>query len=176
MEYGAVKTASIIRRGLQIGGKEVEALDGGFIAVVNPANGKVIAEVAAATFERVLASYPEHPRALYGLAVASILTGQSERAKEIFRKLTQPPATSNTEGRVETPSWPVPPGIRAWSHIYLGRIYDVEENRELALTEYRAALAVEGAPEEARNAAQRGLAAGFKPARPGNDASRKPPP
>jgi len=133
------------------------------------------AEVAAATFERVLASHPEHPQALYGLAVASILTGQSERAKEIFRKLAQPPAASNTEGRVETPSRPVPPAIRAWSHIYLGRIYDVEDNRELALTEYRAALAVEGAPQEARSAAQRGISAGFKPARPGNDDSRKPP-
>jgi acyl-CoA reductase-like NAD-dependent aldehyde dehydrogenase len=51
MEHAAVKAGSdsIIRRGLLIGGKEVEASDGGNLEIVNPANGAVIAEVAAAS-------------------------------------------------------------------------------------------------------------------------------
>jgi hypothetical protein len=50
--------------------------------------------------------------------------------------------------------------------VYLGRIYDVEGKRELALTEFRAALAVPDAPEEVRAAAQRGIDQGYRPARP----------
>jgi hypothetical protein len=56
-------------------------------------------------------------------------------------------------------SGPADPKILAWSHIYLGRIHDREGNRDLALSEYRAALAVEGAPDAARLAAQRGVEA-----------------
>ncbi len=41
-------------------------------------------------------------------------------------------------------------------------MYDVEGQRELAVTEYRAALAVAGAPESARAAAQRGVQAGYQ--------------
>ncbi|HJY87595.1 MAG TPA: hypothetical protein VKE24_12225, partial [Candidatus Acidoferrales bacterium] len=55
------------------------------------------------------------------------------------------------------------PLIQSWSHVYLGRIYDVDGNRELAVSEYRAALAIEGAPETARLAAQRGIQKGYEP-------------
>ena len=41
-------------------------------------------------------------------------------------------------------------------------MYDVEGKREQAVLEYRAALAVEGAPESARAAAQRGIEAGYQ--------------
>jgi len=51
MEHAAVKVGSesIIRRGLLIGGKEVEASDGGILEIIDPSNGNVIAEVAAAS-------------------------------------------------------------------------------------------------------------------------------
>jgi hypothetical protein len=55
--------------------------------------------------------------------------------------------------------------VVAWSHVHLGRIYDLERNRELALSEYRAALAVEGAPDAARIAARRGLEKGIPPSK-----------
>jgi hypothetical protein len=54
----------------------------------------------------------------------------------------------------------------AWSHIYLGRMNDLDGNREQAVEEYRAALAVDGAPEAARAAAQRGIAEAYQPAGP----------
>jgi Tfp pilus assembly protein PilF len=49
--------------------------------------------------------------------------------------------------------------VLTWSHIYLARIYDDEGQVEQAKTEYQAALAVNGGPEQARQAAQKGLAA-----------------
>jgi hypothetical protein len=54
------------------------------------------------------------------------------------------------------------PSNLSWSHIYLGRMYDVEGRRELAIGEYRSALAVTGAPESARAAAQRGVDTGYQ--------------
>jgi hypothetical protein len=54
------------------------------------------------------------------------------------------------------------PSNLSWSHIYLGRMYDVEGKRDLAVLEYRAALAVAGVPDTARAAAQRGIEAGYQ--------------
>jgi hypothetical protein len=58
----------------------------------------------------------------------------------------------------------------AWTHVYLGRIDDLRfarsedsKDREQAIAEYRAALAVEGAPEAARAAAQRGVEKAYLP-------------
>lgn len=113
------------------------------------------AAAATTTFERVLARYPGHPRALYGLAVGKLLLGDGQAAKEIFQQLI-------SGAHLAAPPNPL---VRAMSHIYLGRIHDVEGNRELALSEYRGALAVEGAPEMARQAALRGLDKKFEPVR-----------
>jgi tetratricopeptide (TPR) repeat protein len=119
------------------------------------------AQGAAATFESILQKYPNLPRALYGLAVASVLQGNGERAKELFEKLVAaPPQTPAGQPAATTGD----PGILAWSHVYLGRIHDLQGDRELAVNEYRAALAVQGAPEAARLAAQNGVAAAYKPA------------
>ena len=49
------------------------------------------------------------------------------------------------------------PNLLAWSHIYLGRIHDLEGERDQALGEYQAALAVSGAPDTAGAAGQRGV-------------------
>jgi tetratricopeptide (TPR) repeat protein len=114
---------------------------------------------AAEVFERVLAKYPNVPRALYGLAVASVLEKNIEKAKGLFQELV---AASAPTGAASDASGPADPKILAWSHIYLGRIHDREGNHDLALSEYRAALAVEGAPDAARLAAQRGVEAETK--------------
>ncbi len=112
---------------------------------------------ASASFEKVLASHPDDLRATYGLAVASALLGQPDRARELFAKVIA--ASKNPPGgAVAQPD----PSNLSWSHIYLGRMYDVEGQRDLAVAEYRAALAVSGAPESARTAAQRGVDAGYQ--------------
>jgi len=115
------------------------------------------AAAAVAAFQRVLAKEPEQPRALYGLAVAAVLQGDAERAKELFRRLVIGPPQKESGAPLCNPV------IVAWSHVYLGRIYDVDGDRDLAVSEYRAALAVEGAPETARLAAQRGIEKGYQP-------------
>jgi len=112
---------------------------------------------AAAAFEKALAARPDDPRGIYGMAVASALQGKPEQAREYFTKVIaaaqNPLADKNTR--------PDPSNL-SWSHIYLGRMYDVEGKRDQAVLEYRAALAVEGAPESARTAAQRGIETGYQ--------------
>lgn len=49
------------------------------------------------------------------------------------------------------------PRTLAWSHIYLGRLYDVVPDREKALTEYQAALTVRDAQPDTKAAAEKGL-------------------
>jgi tetratricopeptide (TPR) repeat protein len=108
---------------------------------------------AEAAFERVLAVHPDDMRATYGLAVASALLGKPDRARELFSKVIAAGAQNSTAGGGAQPD----PGNLSWSHIYLGRMYDIEGRRDLAVAEYQAALAVGGLPESARTAAQRGV-------------------
>ena len=53
------------------------------------------------------------------------------------------------------------PRMIAWTHIYLGRIYDVQPvpNREMAMSHYRAALAAGDSSPDTKSAAEKGLAA-----------------
>jgi len=53
----------------------------------------------------------------------------------------------------------------AWSHIYLGRIFDIQQNRDVAVEHYRAALAAGDASADTRAAAERGLAAPYQTGR-----------
>ncbi len=56
------------------------------------------------------------------------------------------------------------PKVIAWSHIYLGRIFDLKEDRPAAVDQYRAALdAAGGALPEATVAARRGLEQPYEP-------------
>jgi hypothetical protein len=49
------------------------------------------------------------------------------------------------------------PRMLAWSHIYLGRIYDIQDQRDQAVGEYRAALTVRDGQADTRMAAEKGL-------------------
>ncbi len=49
------------------------------------------------------------------------------------------------------------PRTLAWSHIYLGRILDVEDQREDAVAEYKAALTVRDGQPDTKRAAESGL-------------------
>lgn len=57
----------------------------------------------------------------------------------------------------------------AWSHIYLGRIYDIQQNRGLAVEHYQAALNAGDPSSDTKAAAEKGLTtpyAAHKPAKP----------
>ena len=102
------------------------------------------AEVA---FRKVLAKYPDQIRAWYGLGMVALMDHDGPRAKEVFGRLTAGEHAATQD-----------PMVLAWSHIYLGRIYDGDGEQEHAKTEFQAALDVQGGPDQARQAAQRGLA------------------
>jgi Tfp pilus assembly protein PilF len=111
------------------------------IAAKNP-------RAAEASFQKVLARYPDQPRAWFGMGVVASLEQDAARAKQVFGRLTTGEHAATQD-----------PMVLAWSHVYLGRIYDAEGNPAVAKTEYESALAVEGAPDRAKQAAQSGLAA-----------------
>jgi tetratricopeptide (TPR) repeat protein len=112
---------------------------------------------AEETFQHVLDRYPNLPRALYGLAIASVLQKQGDKAEALFEQLVRIDSKRKTQGEGLTPD------ILAWSHIYLGRIDDLRGDRKQAVREYEAALHVQDAPEEAMVAAQNGVAAPYRP-------------
>ena len=115
---------------------------------------------AQAAFEKIVERWPGTPRAVYGMAVSSLMQGQAEHALELFGSLTKP-AEGDQIPDAKTLSW---------THVYLGRLNDLKyahtqatEDRDQAIAEYRAALAVQGAPEPARAAAQRGVEKAYEP-------------
>ena len=122
---------------------------------------------AAASFQKALAAHPDDERATYGLAVASALQGKPEEARELFTKVI-----AAAQNPLADPAARPDPSNLSWSHIYLGRMYDVEGKRDLAILEYRAALAVQGAPDSAQNAAQHGIEKGYQT--PGRDKQAPP--
>jgi hypothetical protein len=103
---------------------------------------------AESSFQKVLAKYPDQARAWYGMGLVALMDHDGPRAKEVFGRLTAGEHAAKDD-----------PMVLAWSHVYLARIYDDEGQAEHAKTEYQEALAVSGGPDQARQAAQKGLAA-----------------
>ena len=90
-------------------------------------------------------------RALFILARAATVSGDMQGAQSYFGKAIQ-----NAHD----------PRTLAWSHIYLGRILDIQENRNGALEHYRAALAAGDPTPDTKVAAEKGLSAPYEPRRP----------
>jgi len=87
-------------------------------------------------------------RALFILAEVATANRDMEGARTYFEKALQ---TAHE------------PKVIAWSHIYLGRIFDLKEDRLAAVDEYRAALSSAGALPEAKLAAQKGIEQPYEP-------------
>ena len=90
----------------------------------------------------------DHGRAQYVLARIDLMQGQPEKALAGFQstlKLSHDPRTL------------------AWSHIYMGRLYDnmSPPDRDHAVAEYEAALAARDARPDTRLAAEKGIKAPF---------------
>ena len=124
------------------------------------------ASAASVAFQKVLEKYPAQPRAWYGLALVALLEGNGEKAKDLFGRLVGQTASNSGgaaggNGTAQDPAAGPPatkdPLVLAWSHVYLGRILDDQGEHDRALDEYRAAVTTEGAPDAARQAAQRAL-------------------
>jgi tetratricopeptide (TPR) repeat protein len=87
-------------------------------------------------------SRPLHAKAYFGLARIAALSREFEMSVKMFEKTLE--LTPDSE-------------IKAWTLVYLGRMHYSVNEIEPALDRYKAALAVEGAPERARQAAERGM-------------------
>lgn len=87
-------------------------------------------------------------RALFILAQVATVNRDMDGARKYFEQALQ---TAHE------------PKVIAWSHIYLGRIFDLQEDRFNALDQYRAALIAAATLPEAKLAAQRGMEQPYEP-------------
>jgi len=87
-------------------------------------------------------------RALFILAQVAVANKNRDGAAENFQK-----AIGVTKD----------PKVVAWSHVYLGRILDMKEDREGAMNEYRAALTAGAELPEVKAAAEKGLEQAYEP-------------
>jgi tetratricopeptide (TPR) repeat protein len=117
------------------------------LAEARLANGEVAA--ASAMAQQVLskqsdtiASAADSARAYFILARAAAMTGHPEQAIDDFQKTL----ASTKDQR-----------LLAWSHIYLGRMLDLDCKRDQALSEYKLALAERDGRQDTRLAAERGV-------------------
>ena len=105
-------------------------------------------ETARSVFESVIDNFdPANGPALYGLALLASREGDAEQAMDYIQRAVE---SSFLE-----------PSMRVWAHVYLGRIYDIQCDRETALTEYRLALESGDDTAAALAAAQAGLEGPF---------------
>lgn len=93
------------------------------------------------------AEKPLHAKCYYGLARLAALEKNPELADKLFRKVLELEPDAQT---------------KAWSHVYLGRLSDLANDREQAQQQYQAALNTTDASEAARKAAQQGLSQQFQ--------------
>lgn len=118
-------------------------------------------EQARQILEAMSKEYGQQPRALYDLAIVATQQKQPATAKEYF---------------TQSASLSADPHIKAWSHIYLGRLLDLEGNRDEAKAQYSAALAAGDPAAETRAAAEKGLQQEFIPAEKAENGKRAPEP
>jgi tetratricopeptide (TPR) repeat protein len=105
-------------------------------------------EHAAALAEKALEDKTsEAGRAMFIIARAEARTGKMAEAQAAF---------------MQTLTLSKDPQTLAWAHVYLGRIYDLQEQRGSAVAQYKAALSLNAAPEPSA-AAQKGLDNAFAP-------------
>ncbi len=93
-------------------------------------------------------STEDQGRAFFILARAATLGGDMDAARNNFERAVQ---------------FAHDPRTLAWSHIYLGRIFDIQENREQALAHYRAALQAGDPTPDTKTAAEKGIAVPYQP-------------
>jgi len=107
-------------------------------------------ETAQKLAQQALDEQEEDPgRALFILAQVATANRDMDGARAYFQQALQAARE---------------PKVIAWSHIYLGRIFDLREDRFAALEEYRAALNAAGTSlPEAKKAAEKGLEQPYEP-------------
>jgi hypothetical protein len=112
------------------------------LAAGDVSTASAMARQALTVHADTLEAVADGARANFILARAALQTGHPEDAIDDFQRTL---ATSKE------------PRLLAWSHIYLGRLLDLECKRDEAVEEYKTALAVRDGQQDTRLAAERGL-------------------
>jgi len=99
-------------------------------------------KVLASKNDNMLESVAQEARADFILARVALMSNKPEEAIDRFQK---------------TASMSKEPRLVAWSHIYLGRMLDLECKRDEAVSEYQQALAARDGQQDTRVAAERGV-------------------
>ena len=86
-------------------------------------------------------------RAYFILARAASMSGDMNAAQDYFLRTLQ---ASHDPRQI------------AWAHIYLGRIFDIQEKREIAVAHYKAALEAGDPAPDTKTAAERGIATPYE--------------
>jgi tetratricopeptide (TPR) repeat protein len=127
--------------------RRIEGMD---LAQLDLMQGKV--DDAADIAEKTLADpRGDHATANYVLARIDLMQGNPEKAIQGFQ---------------QTIALSKDPRTLAWSHIYLGRLYDMQApipERNKAIAEYQAAEAVRDSQPDTKKAAESGIAKPFAP-------------
>jgi tetratricopeptide (TPR) repeat protein len=112
------------------------------LAAGDVASATAMAHQALAVRADTLQSAADGARANFILARAAVMTGHPEEAIDGFQK---------------TLSTSKEPRLLAWSHIYLGRMLDLDCKRDEAVSEYKLALEARDGQQDTRLAAERGV-------------------
>jgi tetratricopeptide (TPR) repeat protein len=116
------------------------------LASGDAATAGTMAQKVIATETDSVQSVADGARAHFILARVDLMTGHPDQAVDDFQKTI---ATTKEQR------------LLAWSHIYLGRMLDLECRRDEALAEYKQALVVRDGQQDTRLAAERGVKAAY---------------
>lgn len=105
-------------------------------------------ETARSAFERILSEFePANGPALYGMALIASREEDADLARDYFTRTIESDSAE--------------PSMRVWSHIFLGRIHDIECEREAAVAAYESAVGLGDDTRGAQTAARQGIAEPF---------------
>lgn len=116
------------------------------LAVGDVASASSMARQALDIHSDSLEAVASKARAEFILARVAILSGHSGQAVEGFQRTL----ADSKDAR-----------LLSWSHIYLGRMFDLDCKRDLALAEYQEALKTRDGRQDTRLAAERGVKAAY---------------
>jgi tetratricopeptide (TPR) repeat protein len=116
------------------------------LATGDVSGASAIAQKVLAAGTDSLEATADSARAHFILARVDLMTGHPEQAIDDFQKTLE----MSKQQR-----------LLAWSHIYLGRMLDLECKRDEAVAEYKEALAVRDWQQDTRLAAERGIKAAY---------------
>ena len=147
-EMGKLKNVQFVSQGSgDVVRHSPRALRGLDLAEMKLIKGDV--DGAATLAQQALAQHtPEPGRADFILARCAVMRRNVEDARKYFEQTIQLSKD---------------PRLLAWSHIYLGRIFDLQEERAAALDHYRAALTASAQLPEVKAAAERGIQQPYEP-------------